>query len=246
MFGLEYIRKLNRDTSESLAKKLGVSKGTISMWENKKVTIPQKRIVDIALLYHVSEEYIGKDLTHLDELTLQKEQLEREVDDATIEVPMFDFNEKGEYVEVGSHFVCGATGAEDALRNIESDIDEEKLMQGIRDFIHKENADGFNSFEEYLDSKQSHIQILRVFLSLCQSKKTSDIFLMSVLRAIERSEDFADEWGKSNPIETDVSFTDRLCNVMRDHRRKEQERMKREYDEYVDLFGVPDDSENEE
>ena len=228
VLGLEFIRKLNRDTTITLAEKIGVTNPLVSQWESGKKPIPQKRISEIAALYNVKPEYITKELTRLEELTLQKEQLEREIDEATI--------------ETDTGFECGIAGAEEALRLIEEDIKEEKLIQGIRN----SNTDNYSSFQEYLGDKQSRIQIIKVFLSLCQSKNTSDIFLMSVLRAVERSEDLSDEWGKSNPMESTPSFVDKLCKVMRDQRIEQQKREEQETKEFIDLFGSPDDNDSEE
>ena len=231
MLGLEFIRKLNKDTTITLAEKIGVTNPLVSQWESGKKPIPQKRISEIATLYNVKPEYITKELTRLEEFTLQKERLEREINDATI--------------ETDTGFECGIAGAEEALRLIEEDIKEEKLIQGIRDFINS-NTDNYSSFQEYLGDKQSRIQIIKVFLSLCQSKKTSDIFLMSVLRAVERSEDLTDEWGESNPMETAPTFTNKLCEVMRDQRIEQQKREEQETKEFIDLFGSPDDNDSEE
>ena len=227
MIGLEYIRKLNNDTCESLAEKIGVTKSVVSHWESQRKTISEKRISEIASLYSVSPEYITKELTRLDELTLQKERLQREID--------------GAMIETDSGFECGIAGAEDALRLIEQDIKEEKLIQGIRDYISNDTED-YNSVEDYINEKQSHIQIIKVFLSLCKSKETSEIFLMSVLRAVERSETLADEYGSSNPMETAPTFTDKLCKVMREYRIAQKQREEQEAKEFIDLFGSPDDN----
>lgn len=70
MIGLEYIRKLNKDTCESLAEKICVTNPLVSQWESGKKPIPQKRISEIATLYNVKPEYIAKELTKLDKLHL--------------------------------------------------------------------------------------------------------------------------------------------------------------------------------
>lgn len=239
MIGLEYIRTLNQDTCESLAEKLNITKSVVSNWENQKKAIPQKRIAEIAALYNVKPEYITKELTRLEELILQREKLKKDIDGAMIEVPDYDYNDKGEYVEIGTHLECGIAGAEKILRSINEDIKEEKLIQGIRNFLNSIPIDGNVSFDNYIMFKQTHIQLVKVFLSLCNSKNTNEFFLMSVLRAVQRSEDLTDEWGESNPMETAPSFVDKLCNVMREY-RKEQEQLKNQ------LFGSPDDSEGDE
>ena len=229
MIGLEYIRKLNNDTCESLAQKLNVTKSVVSHWESQRKDIPQKRISEIATLYSVKPEYITKELTRLEELTLQKDQLQREID--------------GAMLETDTGFECGISGAEDALRQIEADIKEETTIQGIRDYINRSD-DSYNSIDDNISSKQSRIQIINVLISLFNSKETSDIFLMSVLRAIERSEDLTDEWGKSNPMGTAPTFTDKLINVMREYRIAQKQREEQEAKEFIDLFGSPDDNDS--
>lgn len=232
VLGLEFIRKLNRDTTITLAEKIGVTNPLVSQWESGKKPIPQKRISEIAALYNVKPEYITKELTRLEELTLQKERLEREIDDVTI--------------ETDTGVECGIAGAEEALSDIEEDIKEEKLIQGIRKFLNSNPIGEPIDFNSSIMIKHTHIQLVKVFLSLCNSKKTDHSFLMSVLRAVEKSETSTDEWGKSNPMETTPSFVDKLCKVMIDQRIEQQKREEQETKEFIDLFGVPDDSDSED
>ena len=72
MIGLEYIRKLNSDTVDSLAEKLHVTKGLISQWENQKSPIPNKRLEELSKLYNVSSEYFSKELTSLEQMKIKK------------------------------------------------------------------------------------------------------------------------------------------------------------------------------
>ena len=94
MIGLEYIRKLNNDTCESLAEKIGVTKSVVSHWESQRKTISEKRISEIASLYSVSPEYITKELTRLDELTLQKDMVTQDTDRETIETDIEELDKK--------------------------------------------------------------------------------------------------------------------------------------------------------
>lgn len=72
MIGLEYIRKLNSDTVDSLAEKLHVTKGLISQWENQKSPIPNKRLDELSNIYNMSSEYFSKELTSLEQLKIKK------------------------------------------------------------------------------------------------------------------------------------------------------------------------------
>lgn len=72
MIGLEFIRKAHNDTMQSLADKLGLTKGLISQWENKKCDIPDKRIAELASLYDVPTWYLTKELTNAEEMIVMQ------------------------------------------------------------------------------------------------------------------------------------------------------------------------------
>lgn len=79
MFGLTYIRKLYNYSMEDLSKKLGVSKQTISKWENQKIPISDKRLKQLSEIFKIPEEYFNTQLSDTDELLVQKTKLESEI-----------------------------------------------------------------------------------------------------------------------------------------------------------------------
>ena len=247
MIGLEYIRKLFGDTGAELAEKLNVSKVNISYWENGKKPIPKSRIEEIAKIYNVPAYLINKDLTELEKLKLQWHKTNIDLQSTEHEEPVFELDVNGDPVEIGQ-ITAYDKGQEEYLRSLETDIKEEKLILSIRKFINSFTADDNDNIGliDIIGQKEANIRLFKVFLSLCKSKKTDEIFLMSVLRAVEKSEDLTDEWGESNPMETTPSFVDKLCKVMRDQRIEQQKREEQETKEFIDLFGSPDDNDSEE
>ena len=85
---------MHNDTTITLAEKIGVTNPLVSQWESGKKPIPQKRISEIAALYNVSPEYITKELTRLDELTLQKDMATQDTGRETIETDIEELDKK--------------------------------------------------------------------------------------------------------------------------------------------------------
>jgi len=60
MNGLRYIRERCNMTASELSLKLGVTRQSISMWEQGKKNIPQARLEQLSIIFGVSEEYFGE------------------------------------------------------------------------------------------------------------------------------------------------------------------------------------------
>ena len=65
MLGLEYVRKINGDTTISLAEKIKVVNSAISQWETGKKRLPKARAEQIAALYNVPADVLTSDMTAL-------------------------------------------------------------------------------------------------------------------------------------------------------------------------------------
>lgn len=73
MIGLEYVRKLNGDTTVTLAEKIKVVNSLVSQWENGKKKIPKSRVDQIASLYNVSADLLLMETTAFDRVVLESE-----------------------------------------------------------------------------------------------------------------------------------------------------------------------------
>lgn len=71
MVGFEYARKLQDMTMKELAERLGVSQQLISMWANKKKKIPLERVPQLALIFNIRKELVGRDVDEIDKREIQ-------------------------------------------------------------------------------------------------------------------------------------------------------------------------------
>lgn len=244
MIGLEYIRKLYNDTAESLAQKVGVTKGLISQWENQKRPIPEKRSEEIAKIYDVPAEYLSKELTPLEELKVQRTKVAAELyasygeDEEPVE-----FDSNGNPTKFSTFSYCD-TGLLEHLRDIEADIKIEKVIEEVRSIIGNSFTEVKGSFgyREYVDGKEQDANLIHMFVSLM--KNNNSMFLARILRAIEKSADEGEYWG-DNPL-TDNDLVSSVSAVIRSWKEKEKKRREKEYEEYKELFGIDEADDSEE
>lgn len=240
MIGLEYIRKLNSDTVDSLAEKLHVTKGLISQWENQKSPIPNKRLEELSKLYNVSQEYFSRELTKLEQLHIEYDKVSDEYD-ATVneyELPV-DFDENG----IPRGFVtqtCGDNGILAYMRILETDIEIEETLQEVRDII-DENCSKYHEpfgMDSIVDTREKNINLIRKFVSLM--KDNDVMFLAYILRAVELSGEDGDAWGEIPKFDKN-GLTGKVLAVIKEWKEAEQKRREAEYQEYKELFGIDND-----
>lgn len=240
MIGLEYIRKLNSDTVDSLAEKLHVTKGLISQWENQKSPIPNKRLEELSKLYNVSQEYFSRELTKLEQLHIEYDKVSDEYD-ATVneyELPV-DFDENG----IPRGFVtqtCGDNGILSYMRILETDIEIEETLQEVRDII-DENCSKYHEpfgMDSIVDTREKNINLIRKFVSLM--KDNDVMFLAYILRAVELSGEDGDAWGEIPKFDKN-GLTGKVLAVIKEWKVAEQKRREAEYQEYKELFGIDND-----
>ena len=240
MLGLEYIRTTFGDTTITLADKLGISNVNISQWENNKKPIPEKRLEELHSLYHIPKKYFAKELTPLEQLKVQWVKVNEEFKSSCFneEVPI-EFDKNGNPTKYKSISCCDE-GLEAYLKEIEADIKVEKVIEEVRSTINdvtEEFSDNYNEIN-YSDDKEERANLIHKFISLM---KTNDsIFLAYILRAVELSEDDAEDWGE-NPYLDRNGLTKKVASVIKEWKEAEKKRKEAEYQEYKDLFGVDDE-----
>lgn len=240
MIGLEYIRKLYSDTVDTLAEKLGVTKGVISQWENSKSAIPVKRIAQLCTIYPIPEKYFTKELSVLEQLEIQHIKISADFDASfhEYEAPI-KFDSDGKPIEYAT-FTGYDNGLNELLRDIETDINIEKIVEQLRYTI-KDTKQNFNdeySFMDYVDDKETNVNLIRKFISLM--KENDAMFLAYILRAVELSND--DSWGENPKLDRN-GLTGRVLNAINEWKAEEKKRQEAEYQEYKELFGLDDESE---
>lgn len=177
MIGLEYIRSLHFDTVDSLAEKLHVTKGLISQWENKKVSIPNKRLDELSKLYNAPKEYFSKELTRVDKLQLQKNMI-IDVMSETEDTTTIDENEKiintinslSDYLHIPK---------QELIKNTQTIIEFEELIQRIYDISginFTKNDSLIESIISAIGANYDIIFIIKKIVSLIEDK--SNIFII--------------------------------------------------------------------
>lgn len=234
MIGLEYIRKLNFDTVDSLAEKLHVTKGLISQWENQKAPIPNKRLEELSKIYNVSNEYFSRPLTRMEKLCLQKEKMldtsSKDIDKYTIT----DTDQDGNTVDKIT--IDGKTSILKMTERLQVVIDFEEVIQELYEISsieYTEDTELTDIIFSALSANDENIYIITKFVALM--KNESNLLIPSILKAVELSKSDDD----SAEIHSDL--VKKLVPIFRDWRLKEKERTDIEYQEYKELFGLNDE-----
>lgn len=240
MIGLEYVRKQNGDTVETLATKLGLTKSLISQWENGRKPIPSKRLIQLSELYGLPEKYFNKELNKSDQLKIQLKKLSSQYDDSVVEdeVPI-DFDENGKPIEYES-VVYGDRGTAEAIRSTEFDIKVEQFTEKVKNVIYNNNInydDEQQTIDNIIDTQETNLGLIKKFVSLM--KDNDSMFLAYILRAIELSEEDGDAWGEMKYDKN--GLTGKVLSVIKEWKETEKKRRETEYQEYKELFGLNDE-----
>lgn len=239
MLGLEYIRKLYGDTTIALAEKLGVTNAIISQWENGKKPIPEKRLSELSKIYDdLPPKAFTKELTKLQELKIEYRMLSKQYEESfeEYEIPTRYVNdEPTDFITVNE----GDEGIRKQMEFVETQIQIEKVMQEVRDIIdyQKREYEPFGG-DSFIDNREKKLQLIKKFVSIV--KKYDSIFIACIFRAIELSEDDAEDWGEIPYLDRN-GLTKKVATVIKEWKADEKKRQEAEYQEYKDLFGVDDE-----
>lgn len=167
MIGLKYIRKLYGMSMEELAKKIGVSKQTVSKWESRKINITEENLEKISKLFCLDKEIFFKELSKLDELNIQKCKIENE----PIKVHSLDEDDGySEMIDI------------DELEFLDYKISIQSISDRVNNILKKVSYRGLEENEE-LYSFQTAIT-LQKFVELIESRKVPMYILNLVLDAV--------------------------------------------------------------
>lgn len=239
MIGLEYIRKLNFDTAESLADKLGVTKGLISQWENQKTTIPQKRLKDLSALYNVPIEYFNRPITRIEKLRLNGMMTIALLSKPTNKYTVEDMDKDGNKINEAT--VNSDEVLEKALRNIQTAIEFEEIIQrlynisGMQYLDDTETSPDLMPFEiiaSTINANSANIFVIKKFVSLLESE--TGLLIPATLKAIELSKNETDSKVSSNKL------INKLTSVFREWRLEEKKKSEIEHNTFKEIFDIVD------
>lgn len=243
MNGLKYIRSLYGDTGEKLSSKLGVTKVTVSKWENGVSKIPSKRVEQLSQIYSVPKKYFTMELSRSDELKIKLKKLSDEYDDTIVtdEIPV-SFDDEGiptEYAPI----TVGNDGYAEAIRHTEFDLKVEQFIVKLKDIIynnHIDYDDEMLSTDYIIGTEEENLGLIKKFALLM--KRNDSMFLAYILRAIELSENNSEDWGEIPYLDRN-GLTKKVATVIKEWKADEKKRQEAEYQEYKELFGVEDEDE---
>ncbi len=239
MLGLEFIRKLYGDTTIALAEKLGVTNAIISQWENGKKPIPEKRLSELSKIYdNLPPKAFTKELTKLQELKIEYKMLSKRYNASfeEYEIPTrYIDDEPVDFITVSE----GDESIRKQMEVVETQIQVEKVMQEVRDIIdyQKKDHEPFGG-DSFIDNREKKLQLIKKFVSIV--KKYDSVFVARIFRAIELSEDDAEDWGEIPYLDRN-GLTKKVATVIKEWKADEKKRQEAEYQEYKDLFGVDDE-----
>lgn len=242
MIGLEYIRKVFGDTTTSLAEKLEISNVNISNWENCKKPIPENRLKQLYSLYsYIPKVYFTKELTRFEQLDVERIKICLDIRNSSREEQVIiKTDNNGTPIEFDTIPVYGDRNLTERLRDIESDMQVEKVVEEVRSIVGNSYSEHreISSYMEYIDNKETDINLIYKFISLM--KYNDAMFLAYILRAVELSND--DSWGENPKLDRN-GLTGRVLKVIAEWKEEEKKRQEAEYQEYKELFGLDDESE---
>ena len=239
MLGLEFIRKLYGDTTIALAEKLGVTNAIISQWENGKKPIPDKRLSELSKIYdNLPPKAFTNELTKLQELKIEYKMLSKRYNASfeEYEIPTrYIDDEPVDFITVSE----GDESIRKQMEVVETQIQIEKVMQEVRDIIdyQKKDHEPFGG-DSFIDNREKKLQLIKKFVSIV--KKYDSVFVARIFRAIELSEDDAEDWGEIPYLDRN-GLTKKVATVIKEWKADEKKRQEAEYQEYKDLFGVDDE-----
>lgn len=229
MIGLEYIRKINLDTVDSLAEKLNVTKGLISQWENEKNPIPQKRLEQLSTLYDVPIEYLNKHLSRIEQLKLHEKMLQSKTTKHLGKYTMIDNDKDGNVIDKVT--IDGDESLKRMLEKIQVAIEFEEMIQKIYDMADIKFIDYNSPFDimiAYLSSNEDNIFFIDEMLSIVESEP--HILILSIIRALELSNgDIDSSKIKSNLVR-------KLIPIFKEWRMERKAKEEAEYQEYKELL----------
>lgn len=240
MIGLEYIRKLNFDTAESLAGKLGVTKGLISQWENQKTPIPQKRLKDLSKLYNAPIEYFSRPLTRIEKLHLNELETIASLSKPTNNYIVSDTDKYGNKIDevtVNSEEVLKKT-----LLNIQGAIKFEEIIQRLYDIAGMRYLDDtdyspdlapFEIIASTMTANNANIFIIEKFTALMESE-AGLLIIPATLKALELSKNETDSKISNNKL------INKLTAVFREWRLEEKKKAEIELSTFKEVFDIND------
>lgn len=218
MIGLEYICKLYKESYNSLAQKLGISRQSINGWIKQTRPIPDKHLPKLAEIFGLSEEYFQKELNDIDKINIQRTKV---------------FNESYE-IEYPDTFIDEETGKEVTVMRIHRDMDDfhiqyldlekEKIL--LSNNIVKQIQDKFDEMAESngWTAYEDATEVLNIYKKLVKVIKHGGIRTQIISNILDGMINYEhDFWG--DPIREN-DFSKKITEIIKNEEDRLTELMK--------------------
>jgi len=138
MIGLEYIAKTFQVEFKTIAERLGISPKTVNDWVKCRKKIPIKRLNQLANIFELKEEYFQKELSRVDELEIQKENVLQH--SQTVEREETGVDDLGEEYSV----VTSVNDSEGLLQILSQEQERSSLLSKIDKIVHTDDGQPYN------------------------------------------------------------------------------------------------------
>ena len=243
MNGLKYIRTNESNmTMEKLADKLGVSKQLVSMWENGKKKIPEKRTLQLEKILGIPRKYfLLENVSEREQLEIRHFRIKRDVESTTIEYEekMVDSQGNEEVIP----FTHVDVGALEALEFSAMDLKVDDLGKRIASIICSYEGN-VASAQEVLCQYEEKLKAFERFADIMAG--TEQYGTMSqILRAMELffgvNEEKYQIWGECNPLDNTITkdesgLIQNLVEVLQADKKAKVEKLKRDIEETEKLL----------
>lgn len=227
MIGLTYIRSSFNKSMQNVADRLGISKQTVSKWENGQRPIPEKRLNELADLFNLPLKYFDKELSDIEKYEIECIKLKKKLG-------YYEDNEGNKIININSNEDMKMSMQ---LELIEEKIDSLKVIDKITRIMTFEDLDkNISSTEQVSNIINSYELLSDIILSKKANLNVISNLVYSMAlyygAAENDEEQIEKEWGKYPLWMNDLYCTNEgFINKVFDLLKEEEERLKKAYEE---------------
>lgn len=185
MNGLRYVREKYKMSITDLAEKLGISRQAVSIWEQSKKPIPEKRLEELSTIFSIPKEYFAE-ISDIQELEIEKHMLDQEIVKSEHDVEMTYEDADGSVQHVTLTEPDSALVAYSQYND--SQISKRKLLNKIDSIISGEPHKAIISIYEEMEHIDTYVKLYDRFSDIVTVYWLRGM-MFKIIRALEVSLD---------------------------------------------------------
>lgn len=163
MLGLEYLCSINNLTYTDLAKKLNISRQTVTNWIARRRNISEKYFDDLKKIFGISPEWIIKEINDIDKIKIQ---------DILFEIKLNEVESNAKTRLITKEIVSKEVR--------EYRIKKQELIESISDYLEKVYMDKYKEYEDDFDAAISSKFVIGIFEKLLRTLKNEYIHVSTI------------------------------------------------------------------